>query len=65
MTLGVFRTGDLVWFRGKFAKQYSVRGVVECVSQRDDTLEGVTYGVRLENGNFSSCDWTQVKARSK
>jgi hypothetical protein len=63
--LGVFRVGDSVWSRGRFSGLYSVRGTIENVEREGDTLEGVRYGIRLENGNFTHCDWSQVKARSR
>jgi hypothetical protein len=49
--------GSKVWFRGKVAKTFSARGVVE----RVDNNFG--YGVRLENGNFQWANNDQVKTR--
>lgn len=50
------RVGELVWYRGQFAGEFSVRGQVE-------VQDGARLGVRLENGNFVWADASQVKLR--
>lgn len=50
------KIGDLVRFRGRFATEFSIRGVIE-------VLDGERIGVRLENGNFHWCDASQVVVR--
>ncbi len=52
----MFREGELVWYRGKFATEFSVRGQIEAVS-------GDLLGVRLENGNFAWASAAQLKMR--
>lgn len=62
------KKGDKVWFRGQFAKEFSIRGEIECV----DTCgvyglgapqKPVAYGVRLENGNFKWAGKDQLRPR--
>ena len=55
-----YSKGDKVWFRGEYAKRFSIRGVVEDVSQM---IDGKPYGIRLENGNFRWADSSQLKER--
>jgi len=52
----MFREGHLVWYRGEFATQFSVRGQIEVV-------DGGRLGVRLENGNFAWAIASQLKMR--
>jgi len=47
------KIGTRVWYRGKFASQFSLRGTVE-------NTDGVRFGVRLENGNFAWAEASQV-----
>lgn len=63
------KKGDKVWFRGRFAKEFSVRGEIEVVDTCNPHSLGippafpVAYGVRLENGNFHWAGKDQLKRR--
>jgi len=49
------KVGDRIRFRGKFARGFNLRGVVETIAVpgfvQEHNLDG-KWGVRLENGNF-------------
>jgi len=53
------KINDKVWFRGRFSENFSLRGKIEYLRHGAST----TYGIRLENGNFSYADKTQLKRR--
>lgn len=53
--------GDKVWFRGKFAKNFSIRGTIEVLN--DGYSPEAPIGVRLESGNFVRAAASQVKER--
>lgn len=65
--------GDKVWFRGQFAKEFSIRGEIECIEDPKLSPGGyglmaspqprAKYGVRLENGNFKWAERDQLKPR--
>ena len=57
--MGVYREGERVWVRGRYAQAYSLRGVIETVVGEGWPL----YGVRLENGNYMVCDANQLRER--
>lgn len=58
--MSMFRPGERVWFRGKHATEFSLRGeITETIS----VGPGVRYGVRLENGNHIFADPDQVRER--
>lgn len=46
--------GHKVRFRGKYAREFSIRGTIE-------VIEGALYGVRLENGNYALADHSQLQ----
>lgn len=52
---------DKVWFRGRFTTEYSHKGQIEIINDRDNPLGD--YGIRLSNGNFYWADKSQVKPR--
>lgn len=58
---GLFRVGERVWFRGRHADRFTVRGVIEKVTPK--TGHEVIYGVRLENGNYVIAEPNQVRER--
>jgi len=60
------KKGDSVWFRGRFARYASNRGVIEdIISEAERSKMGVygRIGVRLENGNFHWATEAQLTER--
>ena len=59
--------GDKVWFRGRYASEFSIRGVIEDIDTRErrehPDAPNPGYGVRLENGNFHWAAGDQLKPR--
>lgn len=51
------KEGTKVWLRGAYAKDFTVRGIVEAVR------DGHRIGIRLENGNFKWALKTDVIER--
>lgn len=59
----MMKVGDQVWFRGKFADHFSVRGVIEDIREpaEQKANESVQYGVRLENNNYKLATEGQLR----
>ena len=72
----MLKVGDKVWFRGKHARQFSIRGRVEFLPAFEEATERCVigalgdydekcYGVRLENGNFHWARPNQLEPRTE
>jgi len=51
------KIGDLIWFRGQFAQDFTLRGTIEAMEATGQ------FGVRLENGNFKWASEAHIKPR--